>query len=155
MANPLKELELSVTGFQRITELPIEATPAKVWAALIQTDGWFGFTPDRATWPKSKLNLTAGGQWISHNNDGAQMYLATVTYFEPGKLLRLAGPMGLSHLPVINVFIFELQPKNDGKTTLLRLGQRVFGFLDADVQTRMAGGWKQLLENLKAASEKH
>ena len=76
-----------------------------------------------------------------------------VTRIEPQKLLRLSGPMGMSHLPVNNAFIFELQPKNGGRKTLLRFCQRTFGFLTADVKTKFSGGWKQLLSQLKDLAE--
>jgi uncharacterized protein YndB with AHSA1/START domain len=154
MANPLKLLKLKVTGFQFIQELPIDAPPKKVWAALLNVGKWFTMTPDGSPPPKNVLEAWPGGRWYSEAKDGTQSLNAIVTRIEPGKLLRLSGPIGLTHLPVNNVNIFELQPKNSGKTTLLRVGQRTFGFLDADVEEKYAGGWGQLLQILKKNAEK-
>lgn len=154
MANPLAELELVQTSFQRIQEIAIAATPAKVWSSVIHPGNWFGFDPDKSNWPKTTLELHAGGRWFSEGKDGTQMFMGTVSYFEPGKLLRIIGQLGMTHLPVMNVFIFELQPKNDGKSTLLRLGHRCFGFASPDTETRVAGGWTKLLGQLKDSAEK-
>ena len=68
--------------------------------------------------------------------------------------VSVCGQMGLTHLPVTSVAIFELQPGKDGKSTLLRVGMRMFGFLDADVQTRYEGAWQMLAGQLKALAEK-
>lgn len=153
MANPLKELPLAPLGFQRIQELPIDAPPARVWETLINPNNWFGFEPDKANWPKCSLELKPGGLWTMQGPDGAAFLMGTVTHIEPHKLLRFSGSMGMTHLPCINVFIYELQPQHDGKGTLLRVGQRTFGYIDADVETRTAAGWGQLMQNLKVAAE--
>jgi len=154
MANPLKLLKLKATGFQFIEEIHIDANPKKVWAAVTNPGKWFGFDPDPKKWNKHTMDVTPGGKWISTAKDGTTFMLATVTYIEPGKLLRLIGQIGMTHLPVSNVFIFELQPQKAGKATLLRLGQRTFGFGDADLEERIHGAWKKLLPNIKTAAEK-
>ena len=153
MANPLKELPLQNVSFQRIQETSIDAPPAKVWAALVKPNNWFGFDADRATWPKSTLDLKPGGSWVMEGKDGMASLMGTVTHIEPGKLLRFSGQMGMTHVPCLCVFIFELQPKNDGKGTLLRVGQRVSGYMDPEAEKRSEGGWQQLMGNLKKASE--
>ena len=152
MANPLKLLKLKATGFQFIQELPVDAPPARVWAALMNFPGWFAV--DRGG-PRSRMTLEprVGGEFISHRPDGVSMLHMVINYFEPPKLLRLSGPMGLSHLPVNNVFIFELQPKRDGRSTLLRLCQRTFGYVTPDIQRNYKSGWKVLLPQLKALAE--
>ena len=90
----------------------------------------------------------------AQHKDGSQFLFAYVTAIEPEKLLRLGGPLGMTHLPATSACIFELQPKSDGKTTLLRLAQRTFGFIDKDVQKNYAKGWKELTAQLKALAEK-
>jgi uncharacterized protein YndB with AHSA1/START domain len=154
MANPLKLLKLKPASFQFIQETPVNAPPKKVWAALLNVEGWFRFHPTEAGGPRQKLEAHPGGRWFSEAADGTTFLMAIVTHIEPYKLLRLAGPVGLSHLPVSNAFIFELQPRYDGKTTLLRVGQRTFGLLTSDVKKNYAKGWKQQLSQLKAAAEK-
>lgn len=150
MANPLKMLKLRADGFQFIQEVPIDAPPAKVWKSILDVSGWWGFGP-AAQRPTVTLEPRAGGQWISRSRDGVEGLHATITYMEPGKLLRMQGQMGLTHLPVTSVMIFELQPR--GKGTLLRMAQRTYGFMDPGVKKRYQGGWKQILPQLKQFAE--
>jgi uncharacterized protein YndB with AHSA1/START domain len=75
-------------------------------------------------------------------------------HIEPQKLLCIHGPMGMTHLPVQNAMIWELQPRKDGKATLLRFCQRTHGYLTADLKTNFRGGWGKLLPQLKALAEK-
>jgi uncharacterized protein YndB with AHSA1/START domain len=154
MANPLKLLKLKPTNFQFIQELPINAPPKKVWSSLLSVGKWFGFESNAKEWNKGTLEPRLGGRWYFKAKDGTESLFATVTHIEPGKLLRVSGSIGLTHLPVTSVCIFELQPKNNGKTTLLRLGQRTFGFIDADRKKGYQGGWKQLTAQLKKLAEK-
>ena len=151
MANPLKMLKLKPTHFQFIQEVKVSAPPKRVWAALMKIDNWLRFqAPVKGR--KATFEPWVGGRYYVQQPDGTSMLHLVVTYIEPGKLLRMSGPMGLSHLPVCNAFIFELQPK--GKGTLLRFCQRSFGYMDADVGKRYAGGWKQLLQQIKELAEK-
>ena len=152
MANPLKMLKLKHQTVQFIQEVAIDATPKKVWASLLKPNGWFQFDPTRLS--KHFFELRPGAQWTAENPDGSGMLMGTVVYYEPGKLLRIAGQLGMTHLPVNAVIIFELQPDADGKSTVLRVGTRIMGFMDPEIEERFQGGWKQLLGNLKAASEK-
>ncbi|HEV8606816.1 MAG TPA: SRPBCC domain-containing protein [Tepidisphaeraceae bacterium] len=153
MANPLKLLKLKPTGFQLIQELPIDAPPKKVWQSLLNFDKWFGFEPP-AERSKSTFEPWPGGRWFTEARDGTTQLHMIVTRIEPEKLLRLSGPMGLSHLPVNNAFIFELQPKSGGKKTLLRFCQRTFGLLTSDIKKNFGGGWKKLLPQLKELAER-
>jgi len=154
MANPLQMLDLKVTGFQFIEEQPINAAPATVWSAVINPGKWFGFDPDPNKWAKHSFAAKPGAQWIVDFPNGSSVLFATVALVEPQKLLRISGQMGFTHLPIQCVTIFELQPQNDGKTTLLRVGQRTFGFIDAELQERFHGAWKKLLPNIKTLAEK-
>jgi uncharacterized protein YndB with AHSA1/START domain len=151
MANPLKMLKLKAQSLQFIQELPIAATPKKVWTALLDPSAWFVFGPAHQS--KHTLDLRPGGQWTSVRPDGTASLLGTVVYIEPGKLLRVHGPLGLTHLPVTSVIIFELQPKQDGKATLLRVGTRMFGFMDLDRKKHMKDAWRKLMGNIKVLAE--
>src|SRR2546423_8450095 len=134
MANPLTLLKLKPRALQFIQEVPVDAPPARVWETLVNVGRWWGFDPgDR---PKWTLELWPGGRFLSESSDGIQMLHGLVTYIEPNKLLRMSGQMGQSHLPVMHAFIWELQPRNDGRTTLLRFGQRSHGLVDADIGKR-------------------
>jgi uncharacterized protein YndB with AHSA1/START domain len=151
MANPLKMLKLKAQSVQFIMEVPIAAPPKKVWSTLLKPSGWFFFDPQRRA--KHTLDVRPGGLWTSANPDGSAALMGTVVYVEPGKLLRIAGQLGMTHVPVSSVIIFELQPQKDGIATLLRIGTRMFGFMDPDVKKHYQEGWKNLFGQLKAAAE--
>ncbi len=96
-----------------------------------------------------------GGKFVSRSRDGDVFMLhGIVAHWEPGKLLRINGPMGMTHLPVSNTMIWELQPKKDGNATLMRFCQRAYGLMTPNAQKNYQGGWKQLLPQLKAIAEK-
>ena len=153
MANPLQMLKLKPTALQFIEEVAINAAPKKVWATTAKPGSWFFFNPDKATHSKHSFELKVGGMWTAANPNGSSGLMGTVSYIEPGKLLRISGPLGLTHVPTTNVLIFELVPSADGKKTTLRVGTRMFGFLDKDVKKRFGDAWKMLLGQLKAAAE--
>lgn len=154
MANPLKMLKLKARGFQFIHELPIDAPPAAVWKALLDVNTWFRFKelPDH---PPMTLDPRVGGVFKAETKDGAfAMLHGVVAHVEREKLLRINGPMGMSHLPVMNAMIWELQPQKNGRATKLRFCQRAFGYMTADIQKNFQHGWNQLWPQLKALAEK-
>jgi uncharacterized protein YndB with AHSA1/START domain len=151
MANPLKMLKLKPVGFQFIQEVPIAARPKEVWKTLLDVGKWSYFHSESQM--KNTLEAWPGGRWM-WEGPGVQALFATVTQVEPEKLLRLQGTMGMNHIPVTSAVIFELQPTKDGKETLLRVGQRTYGYMTADVKKGFGKGWKQLLGQLKEAVEK-
>lgn len=75
--------------------LAIAAAPAKVWAAVIQPSLWW----DSAhTWSGSAANLKleprAGGCLCETLPGGGSVLHQTVIFVDPGKTLRLRGPLG-------------------------------------------------------------
>ena len=153
MANPLKMLKLKPTGFQFMHEVPIDAPPSAVWKALLDVGAWFRFD-DSPEFPKMKLDPRIGGLLTSSNPDGSvQWYSGMVGHIEREKLLRINGPMGMTHLPVMNTMIWELVPQKGGKATKLRFCQRTFGYITADIKKNFQGGWKQLWPQLKELAE--
>jgi len=150
MPEPVKLRKLKAEGFQFIQEIRINASPQKTWKSLLNIGNWFKFDPTEK--PRAKLEPWVGGRFYREEPSGEAALHGIVTYFQPNKLLRLSGPIGMSHLPVSNAFIFELTP--DKKGTILKLCQRTFGYMDPDLKNRYQGGWKKLLPQLKALAEK-
>jgi uncharacterized protein YndB with AHSA1/START domain len=151
MPNPLKLLKLKPGGFQFIQEVPIAAKPAKVWKTIMNVGKWWAF-PMTGEKGKMKIEPYAGGRFYETNPNGVEALHAHISYLEPNKLVRFTGPMGASHLPITNTFIFELQPK--GKGTLLRLCHRGHGMFTDGKAPKYEGGWKELLASLKKVAEK-
>jgi uncharacterized protein YndB with AHSA1/START domain len=152
MANPLQMLDLKIQGIQFIQETPINAPSKKVWAAIAKPADWFYFDPKRKS--KHTFQLKPGGNWSAVSKDGNSSLFGTVTLIEPGKLIRMSGHFGLTHLALAGTLIFELQPGAEKNTTTLRLGLRLAGFIDDSVQARYEGAWKMLAGQIKALAEK-
>jgi uncharacterized protein YndB with AHSA1/START domain len=145
-------LKLKAGGFQFIQQAVISAPAKKVWKTVLNPNSWFGFG-ERDMWSKQTVEAWVGGRWHAEGKTGNTSLFGLVTLIEPGKLLRVSGPIGLSHLPVSNVLIFELTEQKDGKETLLKVCMRSSGFMDAGVKERYVGAWKHLLPQLKSAAE--
>ena len=135
MANPLKMLKLKSQTVQFIQEVPIDAAPKKVWSSLLNANSWFQFDPTRLS--KHTLELRPGAQWTSENPDGSAVLMGTVVYYEPAaETSATASQLGMTHVPVNSVIIFELQPEDGGKSTLLRVSTPIMGFMDPDIKKR-------------------
>jgi uncharacterized protein YndB with AHSA1/START domain/DNA-binding transcriptional ArsR family regulator len=135
-------------------ELVIHASPQQVFEALtIGIDAWWmkGFESPHSTF---HLEPMAGGRFYEDFGQGrGSAFFATVTYLEPGKKLRLMGPMGMSG-PVMGTIAFDLVPERDG--TRLTLSHRVVGAVDEDDRETYTHGWQELLgEHLKRLVEQH
>jgi len=152
VANPLKMLKLKPTGFQFIQELKVNASAKRTWDALLKVEGWFTFNSSMSNKGR-KLEVWPGGRFFNTLPDGTQMYYGIVTHIEPGKLLRLNGPMGNTHMPVESVYIFEIQERG-ANASLLRFCQRTYGYIDKDLSKRMKNGWGKLLPQLVALAER-
>ena len=150
MPDPVKLLTLKPEWFQFIQEVKIDAPPAKAWKSLMDVERWWKF---RMFDGKSRLKLEpwAGGRFHEAGPNGIEALHCFVTYIEPGKLLRMNGPLGMSHLPVNHVFIFELQPSGTG--TVLRFCQRSHGLMTPKVKQSFQGGWPALFKELKKLAE--
>ena len=154
MANPLKLLKLKVTGFQFIQEIPIDAPPKKVWASILKVGKWFGYSrgSDRVGGSRPSKH----GPWAgdgSRNGEGWDQRAQRDRDADRAAKTNfcLSGPIGLTHLPVNNVFIFELQPKNGGKrSTLLRARTAYLRLRRCrSVKKLIFGGWKHVFATLK------
>src|SRR4051794_37395484 len=99
MANPIKMLKLKPTQFQFIQELKISAKPQRVWRSLLDVQNWFRFGPANDGSVRH-MEPFVGGRFWGEYPDGSTALHAIITYMEPNKLLRMSGPIGLSHLPV-------------------------------------------------------
>ena len=155
MANALKLLKLKPTGFQLLQEVPIDAPPARVWKAILDADSWFKMDWERAAGVELTLEPRVGGRFMSERRDGSESrFFGTVAHLEPQKLLRIIGPMGMTHLPVTSSMIWELGPKKGGKATMLRFCHRAYGMMTPDAKKQYSHGWKLFLAQLKTLAEK-
>ncbi len=107
------------TGFTVGGTLTAEASPAAVWAVLVQPSRWW----DSAhTWSGSAANMSldprAGGCFCEQIPPKGSSEHLRVVRADPGKLLIMAGALGpLQTEPVTGVLTISLAAK-DGKTAI-------------------------------------
>lgn len=106
-------------GFVVAQSAPVAATPAKIWAALLQPQRWWS---DEHTWSGKAANLSlkaeAGGCFCERWPGGSVEH-GRVVMVMPQQLLRLDAELGpLQALALEGVLTFRIDSGDDGATTL-------------------------------------
>lgn len=114
-------------SFDIVLEHAIPASPASIWATLIDLPRWWDGSH---TYSNKAANLTldarAGGCWCERWADGRSVEHARVLSAMPPGLLRLSGGLGpLQELPVNAVMTVTVGRADSG--TRLRVVYRVAG----------------------------
>lgn len=146
--------ERTMETLQIEQEVVIEAEPQQVFEALTtHIDAWWmqGYACPHSIF---HLEPVAGGRFYEDfgPGQGSALY-ASVTYLEPGRKLRLMGPMAMRG-PVIGTVSFDLEPEEHA--TRLKLSHRVLGTVDDEDREIYTTGWRELLgKHLKRFVEQH
>jgi uncharacterized protein YndB with AHSA1/START domain len=106
-------------GFLVALSAPVAATPAKVWAALLQPQRWWS---DEHTWSGKAANLSlkaeAGGCFCERWPGGSVEHGRAVMVM-PQQLLRLDAALGpLQEFALKGALTFRIDSGDDGATTL-------------------------------------
>ena len=106
-------------GFVVAQSTFVAATPAKIWAALLQPQRWWS---DEHTWSGKAANLSlkaeAGGCFCERWPGGSVEH-GRVVMMMPQQLLRLDAALGpLQALALKGVLTFRIDSGDDGATTL-------------------------------------
>ncbi|TWT41746.1 Transcriptional repressor SdpR [Phycisphaerae bacterium RAS1] len=132
-------------------ELELSSPPKKVFAALLDVDGWWCHrTFDEGAPSHIRLEAHAGGRFYEIGAAGEAHY-GTVQEISAPRRLRLAGPLGMGRLPVMSVYEFRLEAAGSG--TRLKLTHRAHGLLDPRWREQHEKGWGELWKHLKALVE--
>jgi hypothetical protein len=92
-----------------------------------------------------------GGRWFRDLGNGQGHFWGLVQVIKPPTLLEITGPLMMSY-PVSGHVAFRLAQIAGG--TLLTLRHRAFGMIDPNHREGVNKGWAQILEKIKAGSEK-
>jgi len=138
-ASPEKRLDFEVT---------IPAPPLAVWEALTTSQGLTTWL-----WRDAEVDLRVGGEWLVRYPGGSTGG-GTITAFEPLKRIEIAA-MAPERFPTVRRertrAIFELRPAQDGKSTVVHLGQT--GWKSGEEWDKaydyLAEGNAELLNNLR------
>ena len=103
-------------GFTVRTTVHVAAPADKVYAALVQPARWWTsehtFSGDARN---LSLDAQPGGCFCETLKNGGGVRHQTVVYVDPGRVLRLRGPLGpLQGLAVDGALTFALKPAGDG-----------------------------------------
>jgi uncharacterized protein YndB with AHSA1/START domain len=144
--------EISVQHAEFEAEVDIAASPEAVWEAItVGVGDW---------WPHSfedhpiriALEPSIGGRFYEQfNESGAGALYATVTYLDPGRILRISGPMGM-RTAATYVKTYRLEPSDRGTT--VRTSVSMLGAVTPETIEDYRVGGDGVLEALKAHLEK-
>ncbi len=147
----------AANGFTVAIEAHVEATPDKVYAALIEPSRWWASDHTFSGDAKNlHLDAKAGGCWCEKLPGGGSVLHLTVVYVDPGKVLRLRGALGpFQGLAADGALTWKLKPAATGtdlSMTYTLGGYSKDGFAElskaADgVLTAQIGRLKQLIES--------
>jgi uncharacterized protein YndB with AHSA1/START domain len=128
-------------------EIRIAAEPGAVWRALTDDVGrWWPHTFEDRPYA-IRLEPTIGGRFYEQfDGSGAGALYAHVTYLEPGRILRVSGPMGMRGA-VLYVKTYRLEP--DGEATIVRTTASMLGALTDAVREGYRSGGEQVLGALR------
>lgn len=120
-------LQVSAGHFEVRHRAVVKATPAEVYAAMLQLPRWWH---PQHTWSRDARNLSldpvAGGCWCERWGDGASAQHARVLQVQPGRMILLQAALGpLQLLPAQGLFTM-ITAEQDGQT-VMRLSYRVSG----------------------------
>jgi DNA-binding transcriptional ArsR family regulator/uncharacterized protein YndB with AHSA1/START domain len=133
-------------------EVRIDAGPDRVFAALVDPDGWWRLRY-RAMPQAVVLEPRIGGRFYQGGDeDGHGSLWATVTHIEPGKKLTLSGTLAMPGA-IAGMVNFDLEPQGSG--TILKLQHYAIGPIDEETRASYTGGWRMVLgDALKAYVER-
>jgi uncharacterized protein YndB with AHSA1/START domain len=133
-------------------QVTIDAGVQAVWTAL--TDGvgeWWTHTFTDKPYAVVLEPVIGGRFYEQFDEHGAGALYATVTYIEPGRVLRTSGPMGMAGARQY-VKTYRLEPA--GEATTVRTTASILGDVDPETVADYSAGGRSLLESLKQYVER-
>jgi len=130
-------------------ELELAAPRERVFAALLDVDGWWchHFSKRKG---RQVLEPFCGGRFYEQSPECEALF-GIVTFIGKPETLRLEGPLGMGRLPVTSVYEFVLEERGAG--TVLKLSHRCVGLLDPAWKEAHERGWRELWAHLKGLVE--
>jgi uncharacterized protein YndB with AHSA1/START domain len=139
------ELTLSI-----VQEVRIAASLEASFAALLEEIGPHAQNPDGSPLPM-KIEPWPGGRWYRDLGDDNGHFWGHVQAIKRPTLLEITGPLFMSYAVVSNLQ-YRLTPVEGG--TLLTLKHSAMGMIPEDHRAGLGGGWRPLLERVRAAAER-
>ena len=128
-------------------EIPIRATPARVWQLLIDDV--------RSWWPKDFLATSAnatmrfdarlGGSLVEEGGDGGGVLWYTVVALAPGRSIDLAGHLSVAFGGPAQTLL-HLAVREQGPHAVLELTDAVVGRVTDRTAATLEEGWRAVFE---------
>lgn len=149
-----KEFDVRAVTIEK--EIVVAAPPLAAWNAFTgDVSGWwdhhFSEKPLRLVIDRKP----GGGFWEIFDKEGHGVKHAEVIYADPGKALRMRGPLGFSGKAVDLVQTFKFTAEGDG--TRIQFTLNALGQLDDDSIKALDGVWDHFLTQYQSyvAAGKH
>ncbi len=147
-------------------EMRIKATPAVVFAALLEQIGPGSETPDGASLnmkleaPGSetpdgaslnmKLEAWPGGRWFRDLGNNTGHLWGHVQVIKPPTLLEISGPMFMSYPAVSHL---QYRVAADGAGSKLTLTHKAMGLIPAEHREGVGQGWEHWMQQIQKRAE--
>jgi DNA-binding transcriptional ArsR family regulator/uncharacterized protein YndB with AHSA1/START domain len=142
MDNPRTPIAVEIEA-----QVTIDAGVPAVWRALTDDVGeWWTHTFTDKPYAVVLEPVIGGRFYEQFDESGAGALYATVTYVEPGKVLRTSGPMGM---PGARQYVKTYRLEAAGAATTVRTTASILGDVDAEMVAGYRDGGRSLLESLK------
>ena len=125
---------------QRLIEAPIDI----VFQTVLEPQGPLAEM-------KLKLEAFPGGRWFRDLGNNTGHLWGHVQVIKPPKLLEITGPMMMSY-PVASFIQYKLTEQ--GSSTLLQFTHQAIGLITQQHMEGVRKGWNQMLDEMRARSEK-
>lgn len=130
-------------------ELRIKATPAVVFAALLEQIGPGSQTPDGASL-QMKLEAWPGGRWFRDLGNNTGHLWGHVHVIKPPTLLEISGPMFMSYPAVSHL---QYRVAADGAGSKLTLAHKAMGLIPAEHREGVGQGWEHWMGMIRKRAE--
>jgi hypothetical protein len=142
--------EEPVRSFSIKREERIEASIEIVFETMLEQMGSLNVKPDGVPMPM-KLEAWPGGRWYRDLGKDTGHMWGHVQAIKVPELLEIYGPLFMS-FPATSNLQFRL--KAEGNATILRFVHTAMGLIPEDVSANVSTGWNNMLEHIRAASER-
>lgn len=136
-------------------QTPIAAPQKRVWKALVR-ETWNWWPHQIVMNPKARrivIEARLGGRVLEDWGGGGGLVWWNVVGLRTGSWLELAGQM-LPEMGGPATSLARILLKPDGKRTTIDIVDCLYGALEKGMDKPIRGGWKALMEALKAYAEK-
>ncbi|MBL8757753.1 MAG: SRPBCC domain-containing protein [Phycisphaerae bacterium] len=145
-------MEMEDGQFSIEQEVRIAAPREAAWRGLLDVGAWWCHHFAKAG-PRMVLEPFPGGRFYEDSADGTRALFGTVTFIRAPEVIRLAGPLGMSTLPVVSVYEWALAEDGPG-ASVLRLSHHARGLIRTDWREAHDRGWQTLWVRLRALVER-